>query len=161
MSWWPKDRSQLEAEAYISVARDPEACARFMLGLAHVMLPVWLASPHAPRDDDTLEAILMAAERAVAGDAVQESEWAELESRATALFDVANGVRLRPGLTLDAVVTAYISLVCTQLYDDGVPIRQARLATMTATARAIGEQRGLDRGPFAETAREVARWLLR
>lgn len=158
-AWWPQDPTALEGW-FSFVARDPQLCARFMLGLARSMLPAWRSSPQVSRDDDTLERILEKAELALGGVAVSEDEWAELESRATALYDSADGVRLRQGLTLDAVVTAFLALVCTQLYDDGVPLRQARLATLTATAQAIAEQPGFDHGPFADTAREVARWLL-
>ncbi len=159
-TWWPQDPTALEGW-FSFVALDSRMCARFMLELARSMLPAWRSSPQVSRDDDTFERILGKAELALGGVAVSEDEWAELEACAIALYDAANGVPLRPGLTLDAVVTALLALVCTQLYDDGVPLRQARLATMTATAQAIAQQPGFDRGPFADTAREVARWLLR
>lgn len=156
----PQDQAALE-EWFDFVAADPRTCLRFMLGLARSMLSTWRASPHVQREDDTLEQILGKTERALDGVAVSEHEWAQLEARASSLYDVANGVRLGSGSTLDAVVTAHLALVCTQLYDDGVPLRRARLAAMTATAQAIAQEASLDRGPFADTAREVARWLLR
>lgn len=158
-AWWPDEAEPLD-EWFAPVAQDAEACARIMLGLVRSMLPAWQSSAHVDRADDTLPLVIEAAERALGGVSVSEDEWSRLESRLTSLYDTANGVRLRPGLTLDAIVTAFLSLVCTWLYDDGVTLRRTRLATMAMTVQAIAGQRDFARGPFADAVREVARWLL-
>jgi hypothetical protein len=143
----------------LPVAQDDQACRRLMLALARALMPTWRSARHLHRDVASVERILTAFDAALEGQSIPQETWADEEERLGALYDVAYGTVFER-MPLDDLVTAFMGLVCTALYDDGASVRRDRLISLTNTAQAAAGTTGYASGPLADACRDLATWLL-